>query len=364
MTADTVGGVWTYALELSRGLITRGWRVHLATMGAPLSPHQQAQASALGRELRLHPSGYKLEWMREPWDDLEQAARWLLALEDEIRPRVVHLNQYFFGVLPFRAPTLMVAHSCVQSWWRAVHGESAPPSWDRYRECVGRGLAGASCVAAPTESMLRSLHENYAFDGPGVVLPNGRDPLHFAPAAKQPFVLAAGRLWDEAKNLSSLDSAAAGLPWPVRVAGACEGPDGQMRRPTWVQPLGQLPAHALAREMGRAAIYALPARYEPFGLSVLEAAMSGCALVLGDIPSLREVWGSAAVYVPPGDGPALREALTRLIADARLREHLSVLARERALHFSANRMTEATLAAYARLPARRAPVSEERASCA
>ncbi len=32
----------------------------------------------------------------------------------------------------------------------------------------------------------------------------------------------------------------------------------------------------------------LPARYEPFGLSVLEAALSGCALVLGDIPSLRE----------------------------------------------------------------------------
>jgi glycogen synthase len=54
----------------------------------------------------------------------------------------------------------------------------------------------------------------------------------------------------------------------------------------------------------RASIYALPARYEPFGLSALEAALSGCALILGDIPSLREVWLEAAPYVSPDDESA------------------------------------------------------------
>ncbi len=39
--------------------------------------------------------------------------------------------------------------------------------------------------------------------------------------------------------------------------------------------------------------------YEPFGLSVLEAALSGCALVLGDIPSLRENWDGAADFAEP-----------------------------------------------------------------
>src|SRR5690606_36479748 len=38
-------------------------------------------------------------------------------------------------------------------------------------------------------------------------------------------------------------------------------------------------------------------------------------LVLGNIPSLREVWGDSAIYVPPEDADALREALSRLIAD-------------------------------------------------
>lgn len=364
MTADTVGGVWTYAMELSRGLIARGWRVHLATMGAPLTAHQRAQARSLRSELRLHESRYKLEWMPQPWDDLEQAARWLLSLEAELKPRVVHLNQFFFGVLPFSAPTLLVAHSCVQSWWQAVHGEAAPPGWERYHDCVARGLAGASLVGAPTETMLRSLSRNYGFDGPGLVLPNGRDPEDFAPAAKQPFILAAGRLWDEAKNLSALETVAPALPWPVRVAGSCEAPDGHVRRPTWVQALGHLPSAALAREMGRASIYALPARYEPFGLSVLEAALSGCALVLGDIPSLREVWGPAALYVPPNDPSALRETLVKLIANGARREALSQAAYERAQNFSARRMCDATFAAYARLPARRRRTDLEEPTCA
>jgi glycogen synthase len=364
LTADTVGGVWTYAIELARGLASRHWQVHLATMGAPLSRGQRGEAAAVPG-LQLHEGPWKLEWMEAPWADLEHAARWLLALEQELRPRVVHLNQYCFGVLPFQAPTLLVAHSCVSSWWRAVHGTPAPAQWARYRDCVAQGLAGASCVGAPTAAMLQNLTRDYGWQGPGVVLPNGRDPRLFAPAAvRQPFVLSAGRLWDEAKNLSALETVAPGLPWPIRVAGSLEAPQGHQRKPQWVQALGQLPPAELAREMSRAAIYALPARYEPFGLSVLEAAMSGCALVLGDIDSLRENWQEAALFVDPSDPAALKGALRRLITDTALRETLADAARQRARHFSAERMVQAVLAAYCGLPVRRPSRSPEESSCA
>jgi glycosyltransferase involved in cell wall biosynthesis len=101
--------------------------------------------------------------------------------------------------------------------------------------------------------------------------------------------------------------------------------------------------------MATAAIYALPARYEPFGLSVLEAALSGCALVLGDIASLRETWGASAVYVAPDDPAALRRVLRELIADAGERQRLGLAARRRALHFHPQRMAQACLRAYARM---------------
>jgi glycogen(starch) synthase len=363
LTADTVGGVWTYAVELAAQLCASGLRVHLATMGAPLVPEQRAQITDLD-SLALHESSWRLEWMPEPWDDLAQAGRWLLALEAEHRPDVVHVNQFAFGALPFAAPTLLVAHSCVLSWWQAVHGTAAPATWDRYRQLVARGLASANQVAAPTRAMRDTLAVNHGFTGRACVLPNGRDPALFAPATKQAFILAAGRLWDEAKNLAALEAVAASLPWPVRVAGGYTDPEGREHRPRAVQALGLLSQPALARQMAQAAVYALPARYEPFGLSVLEAALSGCALVLGDIPSLRETWDGAALFVAPDDHAELRDALCTLAADAPLRQQLAEAARTRAAGFTSRRMALATQTAYSQLLAQRSPAPQEASACA
>jgi glycosyltransferase involved in cell wall biosynthesis len=348
MTADTIGGVWTYAVELARALADAGVRVHLATMGKPPRDDQKQQLHGIA-ELTLHESAFALEWMHEPWRDVERAGQWLLEIEELFAPQVVHLNQFAFGALPFRAPKLVVAHSCVLSWWRAVHGESAPAEWDEYALRVGRGLEGAQLVAAPTHAMLDTLAENYGWHGRHMVLPNGRDASRFQPALKRDLIFSAGRFWDEAKNLCALDAVAGQLPWPVRIAGSCTAPDGTLRQPRSVRALGELSANAVAREMSAAAIYALPARYEPFGLSVLEAALAGCALVLGDIASLRETWGPDAMYVPPGDHAALHRVLMALIADRGERERLGQAARVRALQLSPQRMAQGYLRAYTQL---------------
>ena len=345
MTADTVGGVWHYAIELATRLAQRGVRVALATMGAPLTPLQHAQVARVP-QMTLFESAYALEWMSDPWIDVERAGAWLLELEHDLDPHVVHLNQFAFGSLPFAAPKLVVAHSCVLSWWSAVHGSAVPAEWNEYRSRVASGLGAAALVAAPTRAMLRTLRENYGYKGEGIVIPNGRDAAQYRPAAKHDVIFAAGRLWDCAKNLAALEAVAPALPWPVRVAGPTAHPDGGVRAPVNVHVLGELAPNDLAGELSRAAIYALPARYEPFGLSVLEAALSGCALVLGDIPSLREVWGRAAVYVKPDDHTALREALAQLIREPRRRERLARAARDRALLYTPERKAAAYLAAY------------------
>ena len=49
MTADTVGGVWTYALDLSAGLGRSGIEVVLATMGRLPPPQQRARRPPLSR---------------------------------------------------------------------------------------------------------------------------------------------------------------------------------------------------------------------------------------------------------------------------------------------------------------------------
>jgi glycosyltransferase involved in cell wall biosynthesis len=84
----------------------------------------------------------------------------------------------------------------------------------------------------------------------------------------------------------------------------------------------------------RATIYALPARYEPFGLSILEASIAGCALVLGDIDSLREIWGDAALFVPVDDAPALTAAIQSLVDHPDRRAGLAARAQRRAARYS------------------------------
>jgi glycosyltransferase involved in cell wall biosynthesis len=349
MTADTVGGVWTYALELTRALCPYGVEVTLATMGAALTPTQWRQARALPN-LRLEESRFRLEWMDEPWEDVRAAGDWLLGLEARVRPDVVHLNDYCHGALPWTRPTLMVGHSCVLSWWQAVKGHAAPERYARYREEVARGLRAAGLVVAPSRAMLDALRVHYGPLPEAEVIFNARRLEDFPPhAEREPFVLTAGRLWDEAKNLAALESAAPRLGWPVKVAGETRHPSGGQVLARHVEPLGRLSSRELAERMGRAVVYALPARYEPFGLSVLEAALAGCALVLGGIASLREVWGDAAVFVPPNDVDALVEALELLRREPGRRARLAACARVRALEYLPARMAARYLSAYVSL---------------
>lgn len=366
LTADTVGGVWTYAVELARALAPQATlaphdiEIALATMGAPLTPEQRAEIHPLSH-VTVFESPFKLEWMEEPWEDVARAGDWLLDVERCVRPDVVHLNGDFaHGALPWRAPALVVGHSCVLSWWEAVHGEAAPEGdWGRYKHTVTRGLRGAAAVAAPTAALGAALLRHYGpFRGDARIVPNARAAAQFPPGPKEPFILSAGRLWDAAKNVAALSAVAPGLPWPMYVAGEDRHPDGGRARHDNVGFLGRLAPTHLAGWLARAALYALPARYEPFGLSALEAGLAGCALVLGDIPSLREVWGEdAALFVPPDDTAALDAALRRLIADPALREEMAARARRRALEFTPDRMAAGYLEIYGELCAASAPLT-------
>lgn len=354
MTTDTVGGVLTYAIDLCRALDRHGIAVVLAAMGPSLPAEARAAIGALPNvALAFRPGA--LEWMDDPWDDVDAAGPWLLQLAERHAVALVHANGYAEAALPWGRPVVAVGHSCVGSWFRAVEGHAPPPRYREYLRRVAAGLHAADVVVAPSRFMLDALHELYGPLPARRCVPNGRALDHLHPRGpSQPFVLGAGRLWDEAKNVQALARAAAALPWPVRLAGDDRPPDAAADAPAvpWphVQRLGRLSAAALAEQMGRAAIFAHPARYEPFGLTVLEAAASGCALVLGDIPPLRELWGDGcAVLVPPDDHVALARAIEDLVAEPQRRRSLAARARLHASTFTAAAMARAYVGIYAEL---------------
>jgi glycosyltransferase involved in cell wall biosynthesis len=344
MTADAVGGVWHYALDLAAAFRTRGIETTLAVIGPAMDHRQRAEAE--GRGARVVAGPYKLEWAESPWDDVDRAGEWLLDLASTMRPDIVHLNGFCHAVLPWQRPSIVVAHSCVRSWWRGVHGVAAPPQWDRYTSAVAEGLRAARLVVAPSLAMASMLRDEYGDFGSFRVIPNGRpvvDEIRNSLPIKSDVVFAAGRLWDEAKNITALCDVANDVTWRVVIAGDPGGRVACSPNVTW---LGRLDSPTIARWYARAAIYASPALYEPFGLSILEAAAYGCALVLADIPSLRENWSGAAVFVNPRDRAALAAAIQSLIDDPVGRRRLALRARTRAREFSVARMADAYVETY------------------
>ncbi len=330
LVADIVGGVRTFALELARAMPSEV-ELHLALLGDP----GDADAFRALPAASCSVSPLALEWMPEPWRDVRRAQEWVAALCGRHRPDLVHLNT-FTPVSTLDVPVLLSVHSCVLSWWRAVHGVDAPPGWDRYRSLAVAALARAGAVVTPTRALLDQLRSIYGPLPPARVIANGSgvDAGDSSGRPRERLVLCVGRLWDEGKNVRVLAQAAPLIEARVAVIGEGQAPG--------LQQLGRLPRAEVLRWLARAAVFAEPARYEPFGLAALEAARCGCALVLGDIASLREVWGQGAAYVSPDDPQALAATVNHLLGDSARLTHAALVAGEVAAGYS----PEATAAGY------------------
>jgi glycogen(starch) synthase len=350
MTTDSVGGVWTYSLDLAAATAEHGVRYTLVCLGPTPTEEQRRAAARLDNVSLLCFEG-RLEWMDGPWHDVDAAGEWLLDLERQRRPDIVHLNGYALGACPFEAPVVIVAHSCVLSWWRSVKGEEAPPEWDEYRRRLVRGLEGAGAVVAPTSAMLAWVPR--AGEASYRVIPNGRAADLPRRGAKLPLVAAVGRAPDEGKNIAAVARAAASLPWRCMIAGETGGAD--LDGFDNVTALGRLGPADMRGLLDRASILAHPARYEPFGLAQLEAALAGCALVLGDIDTLREVWQDAALYINPDDDDHLRWQLLDLIEDPEERLRMAQCARARAARYAPEKFGAAYASLYAELVAAQMP---------
>ena len=211
-------------------------------------------------------------------------------------------------------------------------------------------------VVAPTEWMLNTVRSTYSTCARETVIHHGRNPIFFNPyVAKEDSVLAIGRLLDPAKQVALLtqqthpvavcivgDDAMEPVP-RVTVRAHVKFSDGD----TGVSLRGAQSEAEMRLIYSRTAIFAGTYRYDPSGMAVLEAALSRCALILNDIPSLREIWGPAAVYFRANESEGLAEAVRILSADVQMRRNFANRAFQRAREsFNANRMTDNYIQLY------------------
>jgi glycogen synthase len=360
LTTDTITGVWTYTRELVTSLVTSGARVTLVSFGEIPLPEQISWMDHL-HGLDYRPTAFRLEWMQEGENDFQDSCRYLEALVRELRPDIVHCNQYCYGSLRLNVPTIVVAHGDLISWWLSVHGHQPPatPWLAWYRDVVSRGLRQADAVVSPSQWMRETLRTCYVQPRREVVIHNGRNPIFFNPyVSKEDSVLAVGRLWDAGKQVNLLTQHAHEMP--VCIVGS-EAPSYMPRTPiradvklaidkVCVAFKGPQTEAQLRTLYSRAAIYAATSRYEPFGMSPLEAALSRCTIVANDIPTFREIWGDAALYFDRNNAESLAETIRTLSDDRELCRAYGNLAYQRARErFTAKRMLDAYMQLYRNL---------------
>lgn len=349
LTTDAVGGVWQYSLDLARGLGECGVETILALLGPAPDAVQRGEAQAIAGATLIE-TGLPLDWLCDGPRPVLAAGAAITDLARAERATLVQLNMPSLGAAaPPPIPVVAVTHGCVSTWWQAAKpGEALAPEYVWHRKLMSEGLRAADHLVAPTASYARTVARHYGLPRTPTVIHNGRSPLlSGAEAVQTDRVLTVGRLWDGVKRTELLDRVAARLPVPFDAAGALIGPHGERVAIEHLHPLGQLDAADLGRHLAPRPIFVSAASFEPFGLAVLEAASAGCALVLSDIASFRELWDGVAIFVS-GDGEAgYIRAIEALLGDPFERRCLGEAARQRAARYTPQAMADAMLAVYA-----------------
>lgn len=357
IAAESTGGLWQYSLDLARGLSRLGHEIVLALTG-PAAMADQVQAAAAIPGLCLVDTGLPLDRLAETESSMARSARALAALAAEVDADIVHLNSPALAALAdFGRPVVAVLHSCVASWWEAVQGASLPADFAWRTELVAQGLVAAGAVVAPTAAFGAVVQRHYRLEAPPRTVHHGRSPLAVPNGVPHDFVFTAGRLWDEGKNFGMLDAAAARIGVPVRAAGPLAGPNGAKVLFDNIHCLGTLGEEELGRWLSARPVFVSAALHEPFGMAVLEAASAGCALILSDIPTYRELWEEVAIFIDPRDEDGFARAIGNLVGDDFERAVLGRAARERAARYTPDAMAAQMANLYrGLLPAVRGPV--------
>ena len=350
LTTDTIGGVWTFTQSLINELLDKGHLISLISFGRPPSVSQQNWCTFKQRNHELTftyvSSGVPLEWMDNNTHCYSHGLTIILEVAKRFQPDIIHTSQFCYGSLPLPIPVVVTAHSDVLSWAAACQPDGLPDSpWlMRYKSLVQEGLNDASTVVAPTHWMLKALQRSFAVTAATQTILNGRTLTALRPTGDRKLqAVSVGRLWDEAKNLRLL--ATIRSPMPVLVAGEqLHGSAAANVEPGTLTILGHLDEPELLSLFAQSSIYIVPSIYEPFGLAPLEAALCGCAVVAYDMPSLREVWGNAALYF--NDAATLEQMLIDLCASAQRLAKAQYRSLERAQQLTSKRMGDQYIALY------------------
>ena len=330
MTTDAVGGVWTYALDLARGLAALDIETVLAVLGPTPTPRRPMRRAAVpGLHPRRNRPAARLDGRASRRARQAPARGW---------PRCA--RRPASELVQLHAPALAAGRSVPRARRRGAsllrrhlveRGEAGRAPARRFplaHRADRAGPVGRGCGHRSHRRLRRGRRGDLWPAGAPRGGPQRPQPSAGAPApepgsaspvrARSRPPLGRGQEHRRPRPRGGAHRRARPRRRPAR-ARRTEA-TVELRH---ARPLGPLCEPVMQRWLADAPVFASLALYEPFGLGVLEAAQAGCALVLSDIPTFRELWNGAALFVPPDDDAAIAGALDSLLWDDALRDRMA-----------------------------------------
>jgi glycosyltransferase involved in cell wall biosynthesis len=267
--------------------------------------------------------------------------------------RLVHYMSLYVPLIS-PAPSVVTIHDLIHLRFPEYFKSKVGPY---YRTVVRYACSRARRVITDDEKTIDDLMHFLDVDPVKIrVVPLGIDDRFFVGSpprvAPAPYLLYVGNHRPH-KNLQTLFDAWSGLPQEMSVDLYVTGPDdfvGELeRRRTAVRKivaLGEVTAESLGSYYAGALALVQPALREGFGLPVLEAMASGCAVVASE-GALPRVLADAAMTFESTNADQLRGSLERVMLEPELRARYVRAGRAAAAMLTWDRCARATAAVYA-----------------
>jgi glycosyltransferase involved in cell wall biosynthesis len=375
-----VGGRDLTVQLLSRELARRGHEVDVLTLAGPKGPRTERDA-----EVRVHRLAGWGRMLTPLYADPEKPFHPTLPdpglvgaisrLLKQRRPHIVHVHSWLLysllPLLPSPDTRLVVwVHDngfiCPKGTFFYQGGMCTGPRYTKCLSCSSEQYGAPKALALTTGLAAMKPWRNrvdryvaisqFIADASaplmggsgtrmGVIPPFIPDEAFYAAQAPRPafvppagdYLMFAGALGPH-KGLNVLLEAWSGIQnRPPLVVAGIRRFDTPTSFPPGVIVAEDLPREEVLRAWGHCLAAVVPSVWpEPFGLVAAEAMAAGKPVVASAVGGLAElvVDGSTGILVPPGDVPALRNALERIVADAPLRARLGAAGRDRARLYS------------------------------
>jgi glycosyltransferase involved in cell wall biosynthesis len=373
--APIVGGEERVVEDLSLALSKRGHEVSIATLEQPggepalelgdvpihtlrSSSHRLpgVETDAERRHAPPMPDAETViglrRLIREEKPQVVHAHNWIvhsyLPLSKRSQAALVHSN-HDYGILcatkrllrkgvPCTGPGPLKCVACAGSHYGALRGLIATAATMAVEPKLRRAVDLFLPISSTVQRLCR-LDDDSSLVIPDLIAglppsPAAEDP-RLAQLPNQPYILYFGDVtedkgaWHLASVYRSLDD-----PPPLVMVG--RNYLEELRDVPGLHALGPWP-HDLAIEALRRSLFAVvPSLWpEPFGLVALEAAAAGKAVIASDIGGLMDIVvdGQTGLLVAPNNGPALRQAINRLVDEDAIRAGMGRAAAERAVLF-------------------------------